>query len=87
MQYTVYIEIDFTIFYNHINFGQLLTTAPFNSNQPVTNLCRLFMIDADYKVVKPFRDIHPGEVFQEYLNSNCWNQMDFARRTGIAPIT
>ena len=36
------------------------------------------MIDADNKVVKPIGEIHPGEVFQEYLDSNCWNQMDFA---------
>ena len=45
------------------------------------------MIDADYKVVKPFGETHPGEVFQEYLDSNCWNQMIFARRMEIAPIT
>ena len=44
------------------------------------------MNDAHYKVVKPIREIRPGEVFRKYLESNCWNQMDFARRMGIAPI-
>ena len=45
------------------------------------------MIDTDYRVVKPFGEIHLGEVPQEFLDLNCWNKMDFARRMGIAPIT
>ena len=77
--------MDFTIFHIQPNFEQLLTTAQFIPNQPVTKFCRLFMIDADYKVVKPFGVIHLGEILQEYLDSSCWNQMDFARKTGIAP--
>ena len=44
------------------------------------------MIDAHDKVVKLIGEIHPGEFFQEYLDSNCWNQMDFVRIMGIAPI-
>ena len=36
------------------------------------------MIDADNKVVNPIGEIHPGEIFREHLDSNCWNQMDFA---------
>ena len=45
------------------------------------------MIDAQYNVVNPIVEVRPGEVFRENLDSNCWNQMDFARRMGIAPIT
>ena len=45
------------------------------------------MIDAQYNVVNPIVEVRPGEVFREYLDSNCWNQMDFSRRMGIAPIT
>ena len=37
------------------------------------------MIDADYKVLKPFGEIHPVEVFREYLDSICWNQMDLRK--------
>ena len=36
------------------------------------------MADADNKVVNPIGEIHPGENFREHLDSNCWNQMDFA---------
>ena len=43
------------------------------------------MIDADNKAVKPFGEIHPSKFFQEYLYSNCLNQMDLARRMGIVP--
>ena len=45
------------------------------------------MIDAHYKVVNPIGEVHPSEVFRENLDSNCWNEMDFSRRMGIAPIT
>ena len=71
-------------FTSHPNSGQLPTTAQLIQIQPVTNLCRLFINDADYKVVKPFGEIYPDGIFQEYLDSNCWNQMDFVRRMGIA---
>ena len=45
------------------------------------------MIETDYKLIDPFGEIHPGEVLLEYLESNCWNQRNLARRTGITPKT
>ena len=51
-----------SFFTSHPNLGQLPTTAQVIQTQPVTNLCRLFIIDADYKVVKPFGEIYPSEV-------------------------
>ena len=86
VQYTVNTEMDFTICHIHLSFGQLPTTTQLNLNQPVAKLCRLSMIDAHYKVVKTIGEIHLGEVFREYLDSNCWNQMIFVRRMKIAPM-
>lgn len=40
-----------------------------------------------YKVLRPILVVHPGEVLSEYLDSNCWNQRDLSRRTGITPKT
>ena len=85
VQYSVHTEIDCANFHIHLNFEQLPKTAQFIPKQPVTNSCRLLMIDADNKAVKPFGEIHPSKFFQEYLDSNCLNQMDLAQRMGIVP--
>ncbi len=45
------------------------------------------MVNSDYKSLNPVAAVHPGEVLSEYLDSNCWNQRDLARRTGITPKT
>ena len=40
-----------------------------------------------YEQVPPIGEIHPGEVLLDYLDSNCWSQVDLARRTGTTPKT
>ena len=45
------------------------------------------MIENDYFVLEPIGKVHPGEILLEYLEANCWNQRDLARRTGITPKT
>ena len=45
------------------------------------------MTKHDYKVLNPIGYIHPGEILVEYLDSNCWNQRNLARRTGLTPKT
>ena len=48
---------------------------------------KTLMVHPDYKTLNPVAVVHPGEVLSEYLDSNCWNQRDLARRTGITPKT
>ena len=45
------------------------------------------MTDTDYTVLKPYGNLHPGEVLLEYLECHDWNQRDLARRSGINPKT
>ena len=86
VQYTVNTEMDFTICHIHLSFGQFPTTVQFSSNQPVTKLCRLSVINAHYKVVNPIGEVHRSEVIRENLDSNCWNQMIFTPSMGLHPI-
>ena len=45
------------------------------------------MSSKEHKLIELIGTMHPGEVLSEYLDSNCWNQRELARRTGISPKT